>query len=82
MAWPDAMLLWDELDFAPPVRWTFARFAGYESQRGRRKWDKPMDAADIVDLQQIMGVPEGIVPPMFSEAVKWAEDMKKKHRMN
>jgi hypothetical protein len=79
MAWRDAMLLWDELLKYPPVRMTFAAFAGY-------KHEAPISVADIsgTDLSFLQQAGGGLnkMPEHLKDAMRWAEGMKAKHGIN
>lgn len=79
MPYPDAMLLWDELAEAPPVRLTFARFVGWENKNGRKYKGKAMDDEDFRNLQMMLGSGPSPMPAHLKEAIGWAEEMKKKH---
>lgn len=87
MSYPDAMLLWEgcalSLQEGPPLRITFARFAGYEN-KNRKYRAKPIDAEDFVNMQKVLGAIQPgpamqTMPPEMKEAIQWAESMKKKH---
>lgn len=82
MAYADAMMIWRELENAPPLRMLFAQFVGYKNPN--KRWGDgqggaaPISGEDFVGMQKIMG-PLQPMPKELKEAMQWAEGLKKKH---
>lgn len=73
------MLLWEELQDAPPVRMLVAAFVGYK--RPKKKNTEPLFAggsAKTSDFMQVQTLGSfGKMPPSFKESIEWAEQQKK-----
>jgi hypothetical protein len=76
MWYPDAMLLWKELEEAPPVRISVAHYLGYKKKAPFVK--KPIEDSEFIGIQMAMGVPAGKMPQLFKDSIRWAEEQKKK----
>jgi hypothetical protein len=82
MPYADAMLIWREFEDAPPVRMTFAVFVGYKNPNQEFK-KKPIGNDEFMALQILSrGQKITNMPPAFRESILWAEEQKKKMRIN